>query len=191
MRDWGCHEGRGGGGHTFSRLTQQAQHAACPTGTRVHILLNTKTHTHTHTHEKHDVVPFLLWRASQAVLECVSEPLFHTAHGMEQGQLNTDQLYLSHGCRLLECKLLLRNRMRTGTGMVSKTITTKGVACSKIDPQRSAKTFGVWRGGRGRGVRGTAGQPPGTRGVVKQRILSYHMTPVTQAIRSSLFQVQC
>ena len=28
-------------------------------------------------------------------------------------------------------------------------------------------------------------------GVVKQRILSYHMTPVTQAIRSSLFQVQC
>ena len=28
-------------------------------------------------------------------------------------------------------------------------------------------------------------------GVAKQRILSYHMTPVTQAIRSSLFQVQC
>ena len=30
-----------------------------------------------------------------------------------------------------------------------------------------------------------------SRGVVKQRILSYHMTPVTQAIRTSLFQVQC
>ena len=37
------------------------------------------------------------------------------------------------------------------------------------------------------------GWRPGFRigGVVKQRILSYHMTPVTQAIRSSLFQVQC
>ena len=42
------------------------------------------------------------------------------------------------------------------------------------------------------GVRGTVAERRlGAQEVVKQRILSYHMTPVTQAIRSSLFQVQC
>ena len=43
------------------------------------------------------------------------------------------------------------------------------------------------RGGGG----GDAALRWGRGRAVKQRILSYHMTPVTQAIRSSLFQVQC